>query len=48
MGEGRLGPMGVDLSVWRRWSMEIPDALAVVREVFMVLIWCSMNPLDLG
>ena len=22
-GEGRLGPMGVDLSVWRRWLMEV-------------------------
>ena len=40
--------MGVDLIVWRRWSMEIPDVLAVDREVFMVLIWHSMKPLDLG
>ena len=47
MGEGILGPMGVDLSVWW-WSLEIPDALAVDREVFMVLIFCSIKPLDLG
>ena len=47
-GEGRLGPIGVDLGVWRRWSMEVPKALAVDREVFMVLIWCSIMPLDLG
>ena len=40
--------MGVDLSVWRRWLMEIPDALAVDREVFMVLICHSIKPLDLG
>ena len=30
--------MGVDLSVWRRWSMEISDVFVVDREVFMVLI----------
>ena len=28
--------------------MEIPDALVGDREVFMVLIWHSMKPLDLG
>ena len=47
-GEGRLGPMGVDWSVWRRWSMEMPDDLVVDREVFMVLICHSIKPLDLG
>ena len=25
-GDGRLGPMEVDLSIWRRWSMEVPEA----------------------
>ena len=45
MGEGRLASIGVDLWVCNRWSIEIPEALAVVREV---LIWCSMDPLDLG
>ena len=48
MGEGRSGPMGVDLSVWRRWSMEIPVALAEDKEIFMVLICLSMKLLDLG
>ena len=48
MGEGKLAPIGVDLRVWIRWSIEIPYALAVVRKVFIVLIWHSMKPLDLG
>ena len=39
---------GVDLSVWRRWSIDIPDALAVDREVFIILIWHSKRPLTLG
>ena len=34
----RLGPIRVDLRVWNKWSIEIPEALAVVREVFIVLI----------
>ena len=45
---GRLGPTGVDLRVWSRWSMEIPEDLAADREVFIVLIWPSTKPLDLG
>ena len=48
MEEGRLGPMGMEQSVWRRWSMEIPDDLVVVTEVFMVIICHSIKPLDLG
>ena len=44
-GKGRLGVIEVSLQVWSRWSIEIPEALAVVREVF---IWHSMKPLDLG
>ena len=48
MGEGRLGPMGVEQSVWRRWSIDIPEDFAVVSEVLMVLICLSMKPLDLG
>ena len=48
MGEGKLGAIGVDLKVLNRWSMEIPEALAVVREVLIVLIWHSMKPIDLG
>ena len=38
IGEVRLGAMRVDLSVCIRWLMEIPESLAVDREVFMVLI----------
>ena len=38
MGEGRLGPIGVYLSVWSSWSMEVPQALVVDKEVFIVLI----------
>ena len=26
LGEGKLGPMWVDLNVWSWWSIEIPDA----------------------
>ena len=47
-GEGKIGPMGVDLSVCSRLSMEILGAFAVDREVHIVLIWHSMKPLDLG
>ena len=47
-GEGRLGPIGIDLNVWSRCSMEVPEALAVDREVFIVLIWHSIKSLDLG
>ena len=48
MGEGRFGPTGVHLSVWKRWSMEVPEALAVDSGVFIVLIWHYMKSLDLG
>ena len=37
-----------NMSVWRRWLMDIPDDLAVVSEVLMVLICHSIKPLDLG
>ena len=47
-GEGKLGPTGVDLMVLSKWSIEIPETLAVIREVFMVLIWHLMKPLDFG
>ena len=46
-GEGRVGPIGVDLGVWRRWYIEIPEVLVVVREVLIVLILRCMNPLNL-
>ena len=46
-GKGRLGPMGVDRSVWRRWSIDIPEDFAVVSDVLMALICLSMKLLDL-
>ena len=30
--------MGVEWSVWRRWSIDIPEDFVVVSEVFMVLM----------
>ena len=48
MGDGRLGPMGVEESVWRRCLMDIPDDVAVVSEVLMVLTCHSIKPLDFG
>ena len=45
---GKLGPIEVDLRVFIKWSIEIPEALAVVRAVFIVLVWHSMKPLDVG
>ena len=48
MGEDTLGPMGMEQSVWRTWSIDVPDGLAVVSEVLMGLICLSMKPLDLG
>ena len=40
--------MGVDIRVWNRLSIEIPEALVMVREIFIVLIWHSMKLLDFG
>ena len=45
--EGSLGPKGVVLSVWSRWSMEVCEVLAVHREVFIVLI-CHCEAIRLG
>ena len=45
MGDGRLCSMGVEHSVWRRWSIDIPEDFVVVSEVLMVLICLSMKPL---
>ena len=47
-GEGRLGPMGVDQSVCRRWSMKMFEDWAVVKEVFIALICLSIKPFDFG
>ena len=43
MGEGMLGPIGVDLSVWSWWSMAVPEASVVDREVFYSfnLVFCE-------
>ena len=46
MGEGRSGPIGVDLIVLSKWSVEIPDYFVVVRAVLIALIWHSVNPLN--
>ena len=40
--------MDVEWSVVRTWSMDVPDDLAVVSEVLMVLTCHSIKPLDLG
>ena len=33
------------MRVWRKCSIESPEALVVLREVIIVLIWYSMNPI---
>ena len=33
MGEGMLGPIGVGLRVFSKWSIEIPGAPAVATEI---------------
>ena len=40
--------MEVECNVCSWWSMEVFDACAVAREVFMVLICLSIKPFDLG
>ena len=46
MGEGKLGPIRMDLMVLSKCLIEIPEGLVVVRQVFIVLIWHSVKPLD--
>ena len=51
LGEGRCGPISIDLRLSSRLSSEIPDALAVSKAVLIVLIvliYLSITPLDLG
>ena len=47
-GEGKLGPMGVECNVCSRLSMEVFGVCVVAKEVFMVLIFLSIKPFDLG
>ena len=37
-GECKLGQIGVDHIVISQWSIEVPEAFAVVRAVLIVLI----------
>ena len=43
-----LGPIGVDLMVTSKWSIEVPGALVVVRDVLIVSMWYSIHPFNLG
>ena len=47
-GEGRWDPFSVDLKLRRRSSRDFPEALAVSKAVFIVLICLSIKPFDLG
>ena len=40
MGDGKFGPMGVDLMFCITLSNVFPDASAVASVVFMVFTWC--------
>ena len=48
LGEGRSGPMGVDLMCRSILSNVFPEASAVVSAVLIVLTWHSMYPSDFG
>ena len=48
LGEGRCGPINVDLRLSRTSLSEIPDALALSQAILIVLICLLMKPLDLG
>ena len=47
-GDGRCGPISVDLWLSSRLLIEIPEALAVFKAVLIFLIYLSMKLLDLG
>ena len=48
LGDGRCGPMGIDLRLRRRSLRDLPEEFAVAKAVLIVLICHSMKPLDLG
>ena len=48
LGDGKFGPIGLDLRLSKTSSKVLPDVVAVASDVFMVLTCLSMNPLDLG
>ena len=48
LGDGRFGPIGVDLKHNMRSSKVFPEAVAVASDVFMVLTCLSITPFDFG
>ena len=48
LGDGRFGPIGVDLMHKRKSSKVFPEAVAVASDVFMVLNCLSIDPFDFG
>ena len=48
LGDGRFGPIGVDLMHKRRSFKFLLEAVAVTSAVFMVLTCLSINPFDFG
>ena len=48
LGEGRFGPIGVDLKLSRIISKVFLDAVAVAYADFIVFTSLSMNPFNLG
>ena len=48
MEVGRFVSIGVDLMLSRRSSKVFPEGVAVVSDVFIVLICLSINPFDFG
>ena len=48
LGEGKSGPIGVDLMCRSILSNVFPEASAVVSAVLIVLTWHSMYPFHFG
>ena len=48
LGDGRWGPISVDLKLRRRSLRDLPEDLAVSKAVLIILICLSMKPFDLG
>ena len=48
LGQGRWGPISVDLKLRRRSSSDLLEDLAVSKAVLIVLIYLSIKPFDLG
>ena len=48
LGDGKFGPIGLDLRLSKTSSKVLPDVVAVASAVFIVFTCLSMNPLDFG